>query len=54
MTLQSESAVSLTSWDTCDNMDLFYILQDYEEYHQIKFNKIPKFVKKLAEKDGIN
>jgi len=30
-------------------MDLYYILQDFESYYEIKFSKKPKLVKKLAD-----
>ncbi len=49
--LETESGVSLKKWGVCDNVDLYYILQDYEEYHQIKFNKVPHLVKKIAGDD---
>jgi hypothetical protein len=49
--LEDESGVSLKKWDACDNVDLYYILKDYEEYHQIKFGKPLKLVKKLAGDD---
>jgi hypothetical protein len=31
-----------------DNMDLYYILQDFEEYFELKFMKQPVIVKKVA------
>lgn len=49
--LENESGVNLKKWDLCDNVDLYYILQDYEEYHQIKFSRQPKLVKKMKEDD---
>ena len=51
--LSSETGLSLDKWDTCDNIDLYYILQDYEEYYQIKFGKPPKLIKQIQEGDYI-
>ena len=48
-TLQVDSKISLSKWDVCDNIDLYYILQDFEEYYNAKFNKPAKLVKKLDE-----
>lgn len=31
----------------CDNVDLDMILQEYQSYYQVKFQKTPKFVRKL-------
>lgn len=31
----------------CDNVDLDVILQEYQSYYQVKFQKTPKFVRKL-------
>ena len=50
--LEDEAGVSLKKWDACDNVDLYYILKDYEEYHQIKFGKPLKLVKKIAGDDN--
>eukprot|EP01022_Parablepharisma_sp_SALTPOND_P014896 TRINITY_DN2080_c0_g1_i1.p1 TRINITY_DN2080_c0_g1~~TRINITY_DN2080_c0_g1_i1.p1 ORF type:complete len:545 (+),score=54.40 TRINITY_DN2080_c0_g1_i1:5990-7624(+) len=50
--LEDEAGISLKKWDACDNVDLYYILKDYEEYHQIKFGKMIKLVKKIADDDS--
>ena len=34
-------------------MDLYYVLQDFESYFEIRFNKKPKLVKKIAEDDTV-
>ena len=35
-----------------DNMDLLGIMQEFESYYQIKFGKMPKFVRKMTGSDG--
>jgi len=39
--------IDLDQYEVADNLDLFYIVQDYEEYHEIKFQKKPTLVKKV-------
>ncbi len=29
-----------------DNMDLYYVLQDFEEYYELKFQRKPVLIKK--------
>lgn len=36
-----------------DNMDLFYIVQDFEEYYELKFQRKPKLVRKLEAGAGV-
>ena len=36
-----------------DNMDLFYIVQDFEEYYELKFQRKPKLVKKVEAPIGV-
>jgi katanin p60 ATPase-containing subunit A1 len=48
--LQEESSLDIDKFDAADNIDLGIILADYEEYFEIKFNKKPILVKKIAEK----
>jgi len=50
--LEDESGISLKKWDVCDNVDLYYVLKDYEEYHQIKFGKPLRLVKKVGDEDS--
>lgn len=44
--MERECNVDLTQWEMADNMDLYYVVQDFEEYFEIKFMKKPVFVKK--------
>lgn len=48
--LEQESQISLEKWDTADNIDLFMIFLDYEQYYEARFGKIPKVVKKVEDK----
>ncbi len=48
--VQKETGLSLDKWEVADNISLYYVLQDYEEYHEIRHSKKPKLVKKLNEK----
>ena len=49
--MERECNVGLTQWEMADNMDLYYIIQDFEEYFEIKFQKKPVFVKKNPNAD---
>lgn len=51
-TLQREISINLENFEVADNMDLYYVLQDFESYFEIRFNKKPKLVKKLADGAG--
>lgn len=66
MKLQAESTVSLEKWyifefklvialirDTADNIDLYMILSEYEEFFELKYSRPPKLVKKLAENSSM-
>ncbi|CAF4871173.1 unnamed protein product [Rotaria socialis] len=44
--LEHETNLDVTKYDVCDNIDLDTILQEYESYFYIKFNKYPKLTKK--------
>lgn len=48
--VQKETGLSLDKWEVADNISLYYVLQDYEEYQEIRLNKRPKLVRKLNEK----
>ena len=39
----------MAKWTLADNVEFPYILQDYEEYYELKFQKKPILVKKLPE-----
>lgn len=47
--LQREVSINLENYEVADNMDLYYVLQDFESYFEIRFSKKPTLVKKLAE-----
>lgn len=44
--MERESNVGLEKWEAADNIDLGYILQDFEEYFEIKFQKKPVLVRR--------
>ena len=44
-----ECNIDLEKWDIADNMDFYYILQDFEEYYEMKFMRKPVLVKKAPE-----
>ncbi|KAI6660456.1 Katanin p60 ATPase-containing subunit A-like 2 isoform X2 [Oopsacas minuta] len=44
--LERESGLSLNRYQICDNIDLPTILQEFEAYYRIKFNRQPKISKK--------
>lgn len=50
MKLEQESQINLEKWDTADNIDLFMIFLDYEQYYEARFGKAPKVVKKVEDK----
>jgi len=52
--LQEEANLDIDKYDVADNVDLNMILTDYEEYFEIKFNKKPVLVKKIAEENNPN
>jgi len=45
--LESEAGVTLKKFEICDNVDLETILQEYESYFYVKFNKWPKITKRV-------
>lgn len=46
-TLETESGLSLEKYSVCDNIDLPTVLQEYESYYNVKFNRYPKIIRKL-------
>ena len=53
--MERECNVGLAQWDLADNMDLYYVLQDFESYFELKFQKKPVLVKKsLTADDGLD
>ena len=51
--MERECNVGLAQWELADNMDLGYVLQDFEEYFELKFQKKPTLVKKNPHADDI-
>lgn len=49
--MQSEAGVAASKFEVADNMDLTLILSEYEAYYEMKFDKKPKIVRKLAGAD---
>lgn len=45
--LQTESGLSLKKFDVADNIDLFNILVEYEDFYSFKFGRKPKLIKKI-------
>ena len=41
-----ECNIDLEKWEVADNIDLFYMVQDFEEYFEMKFQRKPVLVKK--------
>ena len=46
--LTRECSLGLDKWEVADNIDLYYIVQDFEEYYEMKFQKKPVLVRKSA------
>ena len=44
--LTRECNLGLDKWEVADNIDLYYIVQDFEEYFEMKFMKRPVLVRK--------
>ena len=45
--LERESGLSLSRFQICDNIDLPTILQEFEAYYRIKFNRQPKIARRI-------
>lgn len=42
----------MEKWEVADNIDLYYIVQDFEEYYEMKFMRKPVLIRKsLADVD---
>ncbi|POM58151.1 Katanin p60 ATPase-containing subunit A, partial [Phytophthora palmivora] len=46
--LQQEAGVALTKFEVVENLDLLRIVQEYEDFQEIKFGKRPKLVRRLS------
>jgi katanin p60 ATPase-containing subunit A1 len=44
--LGRECNLGLDKWDVADNIDLYYIVQDFEEYYEFKFQRKPTLTRK--------
>jgi len=44
--LTRECNLGLDKWEVADNIDLFYIVQDFEEYYEMKFQRKPVLTRK--------
>ncbi|CEM32841.1 unnamed protein product [Vitrella brassicaformis CCMP3155] len=44
--IQRETGVDLDKVDAADNMDLMHVMQEYEEWYQLRFDKAPRFTRK--------
>ena len=47
--LEEESNLELDTYAVADNMDLYVIIREFEEYYEYKFSKPPKFSIKISE-----
>ncbi|KAI9138082.1 hypothetical protein BKA69DRAFT_822898 [Paraphysoderma sedebokerense] len=47
--LQKESNISIKKTVPADNVDLIYVLQEFETYYHLKFGRLPKFVRQTRE-----
>ncbi|KAG7385083.1 Katanin p60 ATPase-containing subunit A-like 2 [Phytophthora pseudosyringae] len=46
--LQQEAGVALSKFEVVENLDLLRIVQEYEDFQEIKFGKRPKLVRRLS------
>lgn len=46
--LERETNLDLRRYDVCDNIDLDTVLQEYESYYYVRFNRYPKVTKKVT------
>ncbi|CAI2367022.1 unnamed protein product [Moneuplotes crassus] len=47
--MQREIDINFDNYEVADNMDLYYVLQDFEEYYELRFQKKPTLVKKTGD-----
>ena len=47
--MSRECNLGLDKWDVADNMDLYFIVQDFEEYYEMKFMRKPVLIKKSVQ-----
>lgn len=46
--MERECNVGLEKWEVADNIDMNLVVQDFEEYFEVKFQKRPLLVKRNA------
>lgn len=46
--LSRECNLGLDKWEVADNIDLYHVVQDFEEYYEFKFQKKPVLIRKGA------
>jgi katanin p60 ATPase-containing subunit A1 len=44
--LARDCNLGLDKWEVADNIDLYYIVQDFEEYYEMKFMRKPTLTRK--------
>ena len=49
--MERECNIDLAKWDMADNIQMSYVLQEYEEYYELKFQNKPVLVKKVPGAD---
>jgi katanin p60 ATPase-containing subunit A1 len=50
--LQTEASLNLAQVDVADNIDLVSIIQEFEEYYEMRFNRKPKLLRKIVHGDS--
>ena len=45
--LNEDSGLDLDQYELADNIDLYQIVREYEDYFFLRFNKYPKFINKV-------
>jgi katanin p60 ATPase-containing subunit A1 len=53
MKIEHETTINMENWEVADNIDLYMILCEYEQFYEYKFGKEPKLTKKLEEITGL-
>lgn len=46
--LQSDSGITMAQYDVADNIDLLSVLQEFEDYYELRFARRPKLTRKLS------
>ena len=49
--LQKEAGLVMNRFEVADNMDMTLIMNDFESYYEMRFDRKPKLVRKLKEGD---